>query len=375
MEKHRPKAKEQPKVGKENSRRDFLKIAGVIAGVSAASTPLIRMLLSEKKEENEAFKSAVKEISMVLNDFYAQNTTSSPEEAVNKTEKLSEKIIAILKKHGLPAQEGENPQGRLMNFFQENGYVFAISPMAISSQSYVVNAPLHKIADTDYFDLSDLQFTGFPNSNTKVPVSTVEKTFVPDIRETQSFAGGQMIFDGMTMSNDQTGQSTVLIFPDKLQRIARESGLDPKKYRKTVELNEVSQVYFSEIIPVRMLGVPLAKLGIDTRGHDWTFLHVQEAFSDLASLKYSDTFDHELARILNTSAYQYDFSKAIAVASVNLGLENAGSRMQFSGRNFGEILTSLSRDQYDVLKITVVESYEANMAAVFSELLKRLREN
>ena len=352
-----------------------MKIAGVIAGVSAASTPLIRMLLSEKKEENEAFKSAVKEISMVLNDFYAQNTTFSLEEAINKTEEISEKIIAILKKHGLPVQEGENPQGRLMNFFQENGYVFAISPMAVNSQNYVVNAPLHKIADTDYFDLSDLQFAGLPNSNTKVPVSTVEKTFVHDIRETKNFAGGQMIFDGMTMSNDQTEQSTVLIFPDKLQRIARESGLDPKKYRKTVELNEVSQVYFSEIIPVRMLGVPLAKLGIDTRGHDWTFLHVQEAFSDLASLKYGDTFDHELARILNTRTYQYDFSKAIAVASINLGLENAGSKMRFSGRNFGDILENLSRDQYDALKCTVIESYEANMAAVFSELLKRLREN
>ena len=134
-------------------------------------------------------------------------------------------------------------------------------------------------------------------------------------------------------------------------------------------------MYFSEIIPNNLLGVSLAKLGIDTRGKSWTFFHVQEAFSDLASLKYGDTFNHELGRIIDTNNYSYDFSKAIAVASVNLGLENAGLKLRLSESNLGDILQSLDESQYEIIKDTVIGSYEANIAAVFSELLKRIRDN
>lgn len=371
MEKKRIKeSRKQPKTGIEISRRDFLKITGVIAGVSAVSASLIYALLSKNKEESEEFKKALGEILSVLNMLYEGNEVLSLNQAVEKTGEISQMILAILKKNGIQVGSEENPQLRLMNFFKKTGYVFTISPIAVSGNSYVVNALMYKIGDTDYFDLSKLKFAGFPQSSKKVPVAAVETTLVSDIRETSYFSSGQMVFDGMTISNSQTGESTVLIFPDKIQAIAKKEGLDLEEYQKTVILNEVSHVYFSEIIPNKLLGVSLAELGIDTKGNDWKFLHVQEAFSDLASLKYGKTFDYELSRILDANNYSYEFSKAIAVASVNLGLENAGVQLRLSKNKLSDIFKSLDDNQYAIFRSTVIESYEVNIAAFYFELSK-----
>lgn len=364
---------EKPKI--DEGRRKLLKFAGLAAvvGVAAAFRPLTSALLTEDKNESEDFKKLLSEVQKVITDFYHDNKAVSLEEALKKCQDLSEKIMLLLQKHNLASPNEQDAQTRVMDFFQANGYFFAVSPLALADDSYVINAPLYKIGSSKDFDLSELQVEGLPASHKKIPLLNVDKTLVADFRETPFFQRTRMIFNGMTILNAKTGDSFIVLFPDKIQGIALKEGLEPTEYKRTVEINEASHVYFSEIIPNKALGLRLAEFGIDTRGHNWTFLHLHEAFSDFASLKFGKTFRHELIRILTTANDSYDFSRTIALASVDLGLAKAGVKKQIMPENAKDIVEHLTNNELGIIKKIVIDSYEANIKAVLLRVVKKAK--
>lgn len=357
-------------VTKKLNRRDLLKFAGITAGFLTASVPLATFILAEKTETNEKLDKAIVKIKELLNQSYAKNKPGDLKNAIKNATDVLGKIIKVLEDEGLKVPEGGELYERIDNYFKENGYILSVAPMPIGNEMYIVNSPFHKTGKAREFDMANLKIEGFPKSENKIIITEVVETLTPDIRETNYSQENRMTFDGMTVADINTGKSFVLIFPDKIKENASKQGLDLSKYQKTVELNEVAQVYFSEIIPNEVLGMSLDSVGVDTKGHNWKFYHLQEAFSDLVSMKYGEAFDFELDRILESDIDAYDFSKNIAIASVNLALEKTGSILRVPKDRLKDVIKKIDEAQYKILKDTVIRSYEVNIGAIFFALQK-----
>jgi hypothetical protein len=179
-----------------------------------------------------------------------------------------------------------------------------------------------------------------------------------------------MIFDWITIWNSLSGESKIVILLDNLKKIAKEWWLNEKDYNDTVVINEASQVYFSKIFPNVILWTSLSETWIDTYWNDWKFLHMQEAFSDLASLKYWKTFKNELIRIIRTDSYYYDFSKKIAIASTNLWFKDLNSPIKVNEENVDSVINNLEGENLSKIKEIVIGSYEANLSMIIQQILR-----
>ena len=120
----------------------------------------------------------------------------------------------------------------------------------------------------------------------------------------------------------QNWDNLVLIFPKNLKALAEKQGIkNIDNYTDSVEINELSQVYFSHFIDNRFLSVKLNDF-IKVPNKSWTLHHVLEAYSDYETLKQWDFFEEEVERIKNSRADNYDFSKKIINAAIEVHEQN-----------------------------------------------------
>lgn len=117
-------------------------------------------------------------------------------------------------------------------------------------------------------------------------------------------------------------KNQVLIFPKNIKLLAEKQGIkDIDDYQESVEINELSQVYFSKFIPNNLLSVKLSDF-IKVPDKSWNLHHVLEAYSDYETLRQWDFFDEEVNRIKNSKADNYKFSKKIMNSAIELYNQN-----------------------------------------------------
>lgn len=75
---------------------------------------------------------------------------------------------------------------------------------------------------------------------------------------------------------------------------------DIDSYRESVEINELSQVYFSNFIDNRFLWVKLKDF-IKVPNKNWTLHSVLEAYSDYETIRQWDFPEKEIDRIKNST--------------------------------------------------------------------------
>ena len=129
--------------------------------------------------------------------------------------------------------------------------------------------------------MSSINFPGLPRIREGQTISEIGQTIIPDIREKSGY-----MLDGLTIQNPKDNSSTVLLFPDRIRENAKKANMNEADYRKIVAINEVSQVYFSRLIPTVLLPIALTKL-VERAPSGLTLHHLQEAFSDLCSMKFA----------------------------------------------------------------------------------------
>ncbi len=172
---------------------------------------------------------------------------------------------------------------------------------------------LYKKLSSREEDLSN--FSLFGNINKSVKVNYVE-TIIWSYQNSKWFVN-----DWLTIMW-QNWDNLVLIFPKNLKALAEKQGIkNTDDYRDSVEINELSQVYFSHFIDNRFLSVKLNDF-IKVPNKSWTLHHVLEAYSDYETLKQWDFFEEEVERIKNSRADNYDFSKTIINAAIEVHEQN-----------------------------------------------------
>lgn len=345
------------------SRRGFLKTA-----LSAWLTTLISWTKTDAKEvlNNEKIEKILSKIKWVLflHIMKWKNGLWTLEDTSLKISNLLKKIIQILQEEWISFTRTWNDQLDIMNFFSSIWYSFVISPIEIFPWKFAINSPIFKKRWSKQFDLSSIEIWDLDTSNSKVTIYDAEK-ILPDIREIVDFWNWKTLFDWITISNTLNWEKEVLIFPDDLKKTWFT--------RKMVELNEVSQVYFWEFIPPKLLGVKLVDIWIPMPEQlkDTKLFHVQEAFSDLVSLKYWDDFDREFNRIL-TSRWNYSYKLSVEIARLSLlNFLSAFPWLKFDWSNYKEIRSKLNDKDYQELIEVVIWSYEANIWVLNLNTLKR----
>ena len=61
---------------------------------------------------------------------------------------------------------------------------------------------------------------GLPIQKKAISTFDVKETLIPDIRESRGF-----MLDGLTVGNSQNGESTILLFSDRIVQNAKNEGL------------------------------------------------------------------------------------------------------------------------------------------------------
>ena len=294
-----------------------------------------------------------------------------------KADELSElaftTISAQLGRLGIPHEEG--PAG-VMKYFMERGYFMAMTPLQVSGDNFVVDAPFYKLGEERIESLADLKFDGLRQSETKVKVKMVDEVLVPDIREVRDFGSGTMKINGMTVPVSPAGEPFILLFPENIADSAKILKIDEKTQEKAALLNERAQMYFYEFVPPKILSakilefadiakLDLKKAGLDfltttKEGANYTFYHFENAFSDLASLKYGD-FNREFVRIIDSVYYSNGLSREICI----MGLLEAVESGKIDMEKLNDVSTTkgfldkLSKEETEVLQKAVIGRYEA----------------
>lgn len=227
-------------------------------------------------------------------------------------------------------------QWELVSFFYEKWYIFAPWITPISPSNVWISLSLYKIIESKEENLSN--FTLFWEVTKTVEIYDVE-TEIKSHQQNQGF-----INDWLTLL-DWEWESKVMIFPKNLKTIAKQQGsTNMEEYRKMVEINELSQAYFSSIFPNKLLRLPLNKI-MPWANPDWTIFNVLEAYSDYETLRQWALFTEELSRIKNSQIHWYSYSKAIAIGAIELH----------------------EKEWWD-LKEIVIESYKANILMIMKPL-------
>ena len=307
----------------------------------------------------------IKAVVGILVDVYKNNTVCNLETSSENTRKISQSIVDELIKNWFKLPEAINNQEKLTSFFLSKGYTFSISPMAIWPNKFVTNAIFAKIGSTQKKDLSWYILDGLPSGKWNATVYTIEKVLIPDFREMQQFPGPKMRFNAITITPSGSGDDIVLLFPENIKIFAKGSNLTPDQCEKLVLDNELSQVYFGQLIPKQLLWTEIQKF-ISTWGKKWTFHHLMETFSDYFSLNNDASFFAEYSRILLTPSDSYDMSSAIAFAATNLVLADQKPPLKIDQSNVTEFLRNIKPKDLEEIKTVVLESYKANIQAILN---------
>ena len=362
------------------NRRELLKLVGtVFAG--AAAPQLILNAPSAKAQErggDRGLETAIEKVSLFLAQSYANNRPAPTEEVEMRTTRVLRGVMERLKSAGVTLPQSRNDQTRILEFFRSKGYVLAISPMLVGPDLYVTNTPFYKLGRMAEESLTPLQIGGLPKSAIRVPVFSVSRVLVEDFRASRYFPGSPGIINGQVVS-DTAGKSNVLIFEEQVKASAKLLGESPAAYRQTVVVNEIADVYFTELLKCEgkapdapaFDSLKLSEFGIQWPGGEWALSpHLAEAFSDWASLKAGSTFISDLKRILTSESHGYALSKHIALKAVEIAA--ARPSLSILKTNPGLNVLMLLGPQAHELKTIVVGYYEAKMKEAFTILQREL---
>lgn len=311
----------------------------------------------------ESLEKSLPEIIKILEKSYNNqwNHTYSLDEAFNITRGRCNEISGVLMKNGIANVMG---QKELISFFTKQWYSFAISPMNIWGDRYVVNHPLYRLWKSELYDMSSIRFDTkykLPIQKIWVTAYLVNETLIPDIRKARTWFD----LDGLTVSDPITNVSSILLFPERIKRTAEYNKQDPLEYKKVVAMNEFSQAYFLKIIPTRFLPIELNSIGIQVpRGI--TIHHLLEAFSDLCSLKFSKWWKHEVLRILWAKDNWYELSHMLISADIQKYFP------MMTPEWISKKIENMNSTEYNKLNQYIIEGLEQNILPVIIRAKSKL---
>lgn len=320
---------------------------------------------SQRENSRESLEKALPDIQKILLRSYQEqvNKIYTENEAVNTVRKLCQEIANILQKSGISI---EATQSGVIGFFQKQKIALIPSPFPVWVGQYKINHPMYILWKSDVYDMSRIRFGseyGLPVIRKGASFSEVSKTMIPDIREATWFT-----LNGVTVQNPKTGESTVLIFPERINQNAKQAWLSVREYKDVVVTNEVGQVYFSQLIPNALHGLRLAE-DLQLQAPSNTTIHqLNEAFSDLCSLKFTKWGKSEVLRILQSRDDGYKLSKWILIA--NLKLEYP--MLQTTTAIYNKI-QSINQIEFAKLNQFLIEGYEANIIPTIRNISSRIR--
>ncbi|MDQ7009695.1 MAG: hypothetical protein Q9M94_05380, partial [Candidatus Gracilibacteria bacterium] len=196
----------------------------------------------------------------------------------------------------------------IKNYFKFKGYIFKPGLVPNGNGTLALNLALYKKISSRNESLDN--FTLLGTIDKEVPINDVQ-TIIGSYENSKGF-----INDGLTIQGTD-GSNQILIFPKELKQLAKMQNIsDIDGYRESVEINELSQVYFSNFIDNRFLGVKLKDF-VEVPNPNWTIHSVLEAYSDYETIKQGDFSETEIDRIRNSKANKYSFSKAIINATID----------------------------------------------------------
>lgn len=307
----------------------------------------------EKKKFDENIKKACL-------DLYSRQSPMSLDSAFRLANNLYAQIASILADQNIGSRLSSKEE--IIELLKNKGYLLAVSPMMVAEDRYLVNVHFHKLGAVEYHTASNMSFLGLHPKKTSYPIYPVENVIVDDVRSSQEFPGAKTAFDGMTISS-KLGQ-TVLIFPDRIADNAKKHNLPLDDYKQAVIINEVSQMIFQETVPQQFLNLRLSTLYKGLKAN-WTLLHVMEAFSDLATLSHAgkDVFAYEIQRILESTDFQYDFSKNLLFTTINeLGIKTTDN------------IKNLDETQFKATKKSIVEKYKELLGKITLPIIAAIKE-
>lgn len=362
------KSKENPRKAPEKnpvSRRKFLKLAiaglATITGITASIKSNVQQTTRspENKDSSEtAPNNYIEAIQQACRALYLSQQPISLESAKNLSEMLNSKIAEIINKHE-HLEPGKSPQ-EVAAFLKSKGYFLAISPIPIGGRLFLVNIHFHKIGSPQVHNTQNLGLPGFRGTKIGFPVHPVEEAIIDDVRTFPTFPKQQTQFDGMTISAT-TGEATVLIFPDRITENAQKNGIKRHEYENGVITNELSQIVFQEHIPQKYFPLPISRI-FKGLPEDWTIHHLQEAFSDWATLKSAnkEMFIYELQRITTTKNFSYAFSKTLVLTILNQ-------------HKIPSNLRSLNSQEFENAKNTIIQNFENALKQILIPLARAIK--
>lgn len=324
-------------------------------------------IFSQREVPRESLEKAIPEIQTILLRSYQEqvNQTYIEDQAVNKIKKLCQEIAILLQKSGVSI---EPTQSGVIGFFQKQKIALMPSPLPVWVGQFKINHPMYILWKSDVYDMSRIRFSseyGLPVIRKGASFSEVSKTIVPEVREAVWFT-----LNGLTVENPKTGESTVLIFPERINQNAKQAWLSVREYKDVVVTNEIGQVYFSELIPNKFHGIRLAEDMHLVAPMNTTVHHVNEAFSDLCSLKFTKWWKSEVLRILQSRDEGYKFSKLVLIEN----LKQEYPMFRSTDAIYNKIQW-MNHEEFTKLNHFLIEGYEQNILPIIPMISSWIKNN
>jgi len=307
----------------------------------------------KEPEKTTDFNEVLNGIKTLLKVVYEPDELLNIKDTKVQVESLKENILSLVKMVN-PKITKEN----LLSYLKSKGFFLAIGLLPIEHNKFVVNAPFYKIKKAQDYKLDQFKMNGVDSTSSSATVYEVTQVINKDWREVYK----RMVYQGMTITEVITGEQVVLLFPDEIEKRAKQLGVNVKDYRDSVLLNEASQVAFSKIIPPKIYSMPLNIVGIKAP-NDWTVSHVLEAFSDWASLKYGNIAKQEIQRIIGSDTYAYKMSRDVLIAQIQLWLSKNKKGSKLSS------IKSLNDEEFKDLRNFIIGGYEKNLSMILRHLV------
>lgn len=322
---------------------------------------------SQREVPRESLEKAIPEIQKILLASYQEevNKVYTWDEAMNKVKKICQEISTLLQGRGISI---EPTQSGVISFFQKQKIALIPSPLPIWPGQYKINHPMYTLWKSDVYDMSRIRFDskyGLPVIRKGASFSEVSKTIVPEVREAVWFT-----LNGLTVENPKTGESTVLIFPERINQNAKQAWLSVREYKDVVVTNEIGQVYFSELIPNKFHGIRLAEDMHLVAPMNTTVHHVNEAFSDLCSLKFTKWWKSEVLRILQSRDEGYKFSKLVLIEN----LKQEYPMFRSTDAIYNKIQW-MNHEEFTKLNHFLIEGYEQNILPIIPIISSWIKNN
>ena len=343
-----------------------------------AGMPQAMVNAHESVENQQAFTLLLWEVISWIQEIYTHNQRFTSIAQCNPVlVKFLNNIISRAKELWIVFKEDKVLTYTVIELFKKYGYSF--HPSSIPSKdgkTFLFNLWIFKIWRREIFEGKNIEVKGLPKPQGNYEIYFVDAIVTPDIRETDVYAGKneKMIFDGLTMMDQQSGNNYIMIIEPNIPKVIEKTGGNIEDARKRAVLNEVFSVYFSQMIHNRFLSAPLSMFQLPMK---WNIHSLSEALWDLWSLKYGRNFGWELKRILISTNLEYTVSREIMRKWIWFVLQKERIKVPppWFNEEFLKRLSVHHPKKYKAFKDGVIAYYEQILVHIILRIKKLIEES